>query len=291
VLAAIAGEWPEDAVQVAALSRAEAEPLLWHEGVDAIVAHASSETCKHHLALLGEAYAHGARLRPYIPEGSGNDAFLVLEGADLARAAGALATAAFANSGQLCMAAKRVIVLEDVWPALRAPLAEAVAALRIGPPECEDTDVAPLGPGRALERARADLAEALDAGGTIVAGAGEHDGELTPTVVALSRDARHVRLWREESFGPIRSLVLARDEDEAVSLANETRFGLGAAVFGGSRDVAARLRGARIVVEEGPLYQDPHLVVGGVGDSGLGGARPKLEQLVYARRVHRGGAG
>jgi acyl-CoA reductase-like NAD-dependent aldehyde dehydrogenase len=291
VLEAIAGEWLEDAVQVAALSRDEAEPLVWHEGVDAVVAHASSETCKRHLALLGEAYARGARLRPYIPEGSGNDAFVVLAGAAPERVAAALATAAFANSGQLCMAAKRVIVLEELWPALRGPLSEAVAALRVGPPEREDTDVAPLGPGRALERGRADLAEALAAGGRIVAGGGERDGVLTPTVVELAREDRDVRLWREESFGPVRSLVLARDEDEAVALANETRFGLGAAVFGGGEGVAARLRGARIVVEEGPLYQDPHLVVGGVGDSGLGGARPKLEQLVYARRVHRGGGG
>lgn len=290
VLEAIAHEWPEDAVQVAGLSRADAEPLVWHEGIDAVVAHASSETCKRHLALLGDAYARGARLRPYIPEGSGNDAFLVLEGADPARAAAALATAAFSNSGQLCMAAKRVIVLERVWPSLRVPLAEAVAALRSGPPEHEDTDVVPLGPGRALEQAWADLSEALAAGGTIVAGEGERKGILTPTIVALPRERRDVRLWREESFGPVRSLVLAADEDEAIALANETRFGLGAAVFGGSEGTAARLRGARIVVDEGPLYQDPHLVVGGVGDSGLGGARPKLEQLVYARRVHRGGA-
>ena len=52
--------------------------------------------------------------------------------------------------------------------------------------------------------------------------------------------------------------------------------------------VVAGLRAARVLVDEGPLYQDPHLVVGGVGESGLGGARPKLEQLVWARRVHRG---
>ena len=66
-------------------------------------------------------------------------------------------------------------------------------------------------------------------------------------------------------------------------------FGLGAAVFGPdetARNVAAALKGARITVNEGPLYQDPHLVVGGIGDSGLAGARPKVEQLVFARRVH-----
>ena len=79
------------------------------------------------------------------------------------------------------------------------------------------------------------------------------------------------------------------DPRHAVALANDTPFGLGAAVFGPhekAMTVASALKGARITVNEGPLYQDPHLVVGGIGDSGLAGARPKVEQLVFARRTH-----
>jgi len=81
--------------------------------------------------------------------------------------------------------------------------------------------------------------------------------------------------------------MLAADADDAVAVANADAHGLGASVFGPS-DIARRLRAARVVVNEDPLYQDPHFVVGGVGDSGLFGSRPKLEQLVYARRIHRG---
>ena len=96
-------------------------------------------------------------------------------------------------------------------------------------------------------------------------------------------------LWREESFAPLRGLVVADDPDDAVQLANDTPFALGAAVFGPGEAIVPRLRAARVLQDEGPLYQDPHFVVGGVGDSGLAGARPKIEQLVWARRVHRAG--
>ena len=291
VLEALAGPWPPGAVGRLELPPAQAEALIAHPGVHAVVAHASTATVKRHLARLGAAYAAGAPLRPYIPEASGNDALVVLAGADLDRAAEAAALGGFANAGQLCMAAKRLVVEAAVWPAFRPRLAAAVAALRVGDPEDEATDVAPLPEGPARARARAALAEALALGGEVVVGRGERGPLFTPTVVLLPPAARAGALWREESFAPLRGLALAADAEEALALANEGPYGLGAAVFGpaGRRTEAVvdGLRAARVVVDEGPLYQDPHLVVGGVGESGLGGARPKLEQLVWARRVHR----
>jgi acyl-CoA reductase-like NAD-dependent aldehyde dehydrogenase len=292
VLRALAGPWPEGAVGRLDLPPAEAEALLAHPGVHAVVAHASTATVKRHLARLGAAYAAGAPLRPYIPEASGNDALVVLAGADLPRAAEAAALGGFANAGQLCMAAKRLVVEAPAWPAFRTHLARAVGALRVGDPEDPDTDVAPLPEGPARERARAALREALELGGEVVVGEGERGALFTPTVVLLPPAARAGALWREESFAPLRGLTLAADAQEALALANDSPYGLGAAVFGpadGRTEALVRgLQAARVVVGEGPLYQDPHLVVGGVGESGLGGARPKLEQLVWARRVHRG---
>lgn len=289
VLDAIASAWPEDAIVRADLPGPEAEPLVWAGGIGAVVAHASSATCKRHLAGLGRAYAAGARLRPYIPEGSGNDPLLVLAGADLDAAAGAAALGSFANGGQLCMAAKRIIVETAVWEGFRPRLAEAVAALRLGDPDDPATDVAPLPEGPARARARAALAEALELGARVLVGEGERGAHFTPTVLELPPPARAGALWREESFAPLRGLAVAADAAEAAALANDSPYALGAAVFGGPPWVPGRLRAARVVVGEGPLYQDPHLVVGGVGDSGLAGARPKLEQLVWARRVHRAG--
>ncbi len=283
VLAAIAPAWPEDAVVVADLPARAAERLIRDPGVHVVVAHSSSETCKRHLALLGRAYTRGVPLRPYIPEASGNDAFLVLAGADLERAAHAAALGGFANSGQLCMSAKRMIVQESVWPAFRPLLVAAVEALVVGDPSDPRTDIAPMRPGGARDRARRSLVEALDAGGEVIVGG---DG-TSATIIRLPVErAPHLELWSQESFAPVRGLVVARDPAHAVALANDTRFGLGAAIFGGDPVIVAHLRAARVVVGEGPLYQDPHLVVGGVGDSGMSGARPKLEQLVWARRVH-----
>jgi acyl-CoA reductase-like NAD-dependent aldehyde dehydrogenase len=288
VLAALAAPWPEDALVVCALAGPEAEPLVWHPGVNAVVTHGSGATIRRQLVGLGRAYAAGAPLRPYIPEGPGNDALVVLAGADPGRAAHAGALAAFAHAGQLCMAAKRLVVERAAWPALAPRLRAAVAGLRLGPPEDPRTDLAPLPEGPARARARAALAEALARGGEVVIGAGERGAHFTPTVVLLPRAALDVELWREESFAPLRALVLAEDAEDALALANDSPYGLGAAVFGPApAGFLARLRAARVLHEEGPLYADPHLVVGGVGDSGLGGARPKLEQLVWARRVHR----
>ncbi len=288
VLECLTYRWPLGAVQVVTAPPEEAEAMIAAPGIGAVVAHASTATCRRHMARLATAYAEGATMRPYIPEASGNDAMIVLAGADMDRAAAAAALGGFANAGQLCMAAKRLIVERDARDEFVPRLIDAVADLVTGPADDEQTDVAPIA-GPALERALTDLHEATEAGGIVIAGAGEVGGALTPTVVLLPSTALGTRLWREESFAPLRGLAIADDARHAVALANDSPFGLGAAVFGPPDRawvVADALKGARITINEGPLYQDPHLVVGGVGDSGLAGARPKVEQLVFARRVH-----
>mgnify|MGYP001186435432 CR=1 FL=1 len=288
VLRAIAGHWPEGAVQIVEKRPPdEAEALITHPRVGVIVAHGSTATCKRQLARLSAAYDAGAPLRPYIPEASGNDPAIVLAGADLERAAAAIAVGAFTNAGQLCMAAKRIIVESRVWPEFRPVLIAAVERLRMGDPAREETDVAPIGEGPGRGRARTALAEALALGGEILVGRGEDGPFFTPTIVVLPRAAVATILWSEENFAPVRGLMLAADEDDAVALANADAHGLGASIFGSAEHIAGRLRVARVVINADPLYQDPHFVVGGVGESGMFGARPKLEQLVYARRIHR----
>jgi acyl-CoA reductase-like NAD-dependent aldehyde dehydrogenase len=288
VLEALTYRWPIGAVQVVTAPPDEAEALIAADGVGVVVAHASTATCRRHMARLAAAYAAGAVMRPYIPEASGNDALVVLDGADMERVAEAAALGGFANAGQLCMAAKRIIVERAARDEFVPRLLEAVEALVTGPADDERTDVAPIA-GAALARALDDIDEATAAGGKVLTGGQSPGGGLSPTVVLLPGSALHVRLWRDESFAPVRGLAVADDARQAVALANDTPFGLGAAVFGPhekAMNVAAALRGARITVNEGPLYQDAHLVVGGIGDSGLAGARPKVEQRVFARRVH-----
>lgn len=288
VLRAIATHWPDDAVQIVDMPPEDAETLITHPGVGVVVAHGSTATCKRHVARLAAAYAGGAPFRPYIPEASGNDPAIVLADADLERAADAIAVSAFTNGGQLCMATKRIIVESRIWPDFRPVLIRAVERLRVGDPAREETDVAPLGDGPGRGRARTALAEALALGGEILVGRGEDGPFFTPTIVILPRQASDTILWSEESFAPLRGLMLAADAQDALRLANDSPFGLGASVFGQDQQLVDGLRAARVVVNEDPLYQDPHFVVGGIGDSGMFGARPKLEQFVYARRVHEG---
>lgn len=290
VLEAFAATWPEDAVSTCELAPAEAEALVAHPGIHAVVAHASTRTCRRHLSLLGEAYARGAPLRPYIPEASGNDAFVVLEGADVDRAARAAALAGFANGGQLCMAAKRLIVERSCSEEFIARLAAEVGGLVLGDPDHERTDIAPMPDGGARRQARAMLAEAIALGGEVIVGSGEQGPFFTPTVVLMPEGAADAELWSDECFAPLRGLMVADDPGHAAELAGATRFGLGISIFGptpAADELARQVRTARVMINADPLTQDPQLVVGGVGDSGFHGARPKIEQLVFARRTHR----
>ena len=101
---------------------------------------------------------------------------------------------------------------------------------------------------------------------------GEDGAHFTPTVVLLPRAALGVALWREESFAPLRGLVVAdRRRRRPWRSPTTAPTPSAAAVFGPGEEVVAGLRAARVLVDEGPLYQDAHLVVGGVGDSGLAG--------------------
>jgi acyl-CoA reductase-like NAD-dependent aldehyde dehydrogenase len=290
VLEAVAGPWPAGAVQVVDCARDEVAGLLTASGIDAVVAHAATSTCTAHLRVLAHGYARGVVMRPYIAEASGNDALLVLPGADLAAAAAAIVLGAFAHAGQLCFSAKRIIVDAGLWPELVPRLIDASTRVVIGDPDDPRTDL----PARlAADQSVAEdaCARAIDAGGQLVLGRPVRHGETSPRLVLLPRERLgELALWREEIFAPIRGVVLADGVEDAIGLAADTRFGIGVSVFGGQPEDHARigceLRVGRILVNESPLYQDPRLVVGGVRDSGFGGARPKLEQLVYARRVH-----
>lgn len=290
VLSALATPWPGESLQVVDCPRDEVPGLLTDPGIDAIVAHAATGTCIGHLEILAQAYARGTVMRPYIPEASGNDALIVLDGADLDAAARAIVLGAFANAGQLCFSAKRIVVAEAVWPSLRPRLETAAAQIVIGDPDDPATDLASrlAADQRAAEAA---CAQALAAGGRLVVGHMPTLGETAPRLVLLPREhLAGLELWQHEIFAPIRGVVLCSGVEDAIALADDTRFGIGVSVFGGTPDdharIGAALRVGRLLIDESPLYQDPQLVVGGVRDSGFGGARPKLEQLVYARRVH-----
>lgn len=217
----------------------------------------------------------GALGKPCLLELGGSDPALVLADADLDAAAAACAEARLINSGQSCIAAKRFVVLEPVFEAFAERFQAALAAAHVGDPLDPATGVGPL--------ARADLRETLDrqVRASLAAGARLRLGGALPEgpgffypVTLLEGVAPGMPAYAEEVFGPVAALIRARDEAEAIRIANDTAYGLGASVYTG--DPARGERIAREALEAGAcavngiVQSDPRLPFGGVKASGFG---------------------
>ena len=220
------------------------------------------------------AAAAGRELKKTVLELGGSDPFVVMPSADVARAADVAVKARAINNGQSCIAAKRFIVHEAVYDAFRDRFVAGVRALRVGDPAAADTDVGPLATRairddlvRQVERSVA-MGAALLVGGHALDGPGNF---FAPAVLeALPPDAP---VAREETFGPVAALFRVASEAEAVRVANDTTFGLGASVWTTDRAEALRLTQA---IEAGQLFvngmvaSDPRFPFGGVKHSGYG---------------------
>ncbi|MFI1928383.1 MULTISPECIES: NADP-dependent succinic semialdehyde dehydrogenase [unclassified Streptomyces] len=216
----------------------------------------------------------GEMIKKTVLELGGSDPYVVMPSADVDRAAQVAVTARVQNNGQSCIAAKRFIVHTDVYDAFTERFVAGMAALKVGDPLEEETDVGPL----ASEQGRSDLEELVDdarrSGATALCGGGRPDGPgwyYPPTV--LSGITREMRIHREEAFGPVATLYRAADLDEAVLIANDSPFGLSSNVW--TRDEAEVDRFVRDL-EAGGVYVNgmtashPGFPFGGVKRSGYG---------------------
>ena len=193
-------------------------------------------------------------------------------------------------------AAKRFLVQRSVAPAFREHLVEGIGRLKVGDPRQEETDIGPIGKHESLDIATYQVQEALERGGRLLIG-GRADGPFFyPTLIEFEKgqlletpEDQKPFLWIEEAFAPVRSFVVFDTVEEAVALANDSPYGLGASVFGDSEEAAAigrRLAAGRIMINEGPLYSDYTLPIGGIRDSGLYGSTDKIEEMAYTKRLH-----
>ncbi len=221
------------------------------------------------------AAACGARLIPFVLELGGSDPAIVLDDADLARTADGIAWGRFSNSGQTCVAPKRVLVHEAVYDRFAALLAERVRAIQAGATR-ESSEMGPLVRPEQTARIRAQFDDALARGATVAATGPAGSDTLFPPVL-LANVSPDMRVLREETFGPILPMIRVRDDDEAVAYANDSPFGLSASVWSGSRRralaVAARLEAGSVVINDSVVVAGmsdvPH---GGVKASGSGRA-------------------
>jgi acyl-CoA reductase-like NAD-dependent aldehyde dehydrogenase len=211
-------------------------------------------------------------LKPVLLELGGKAPFLVLEDADLDEAVKAAAFGAFMNQGQICMSTERIIVVDAVADAFAAKFQTKVSGMAVGNPRDGKTPLGAVVDVKTVSHVESLVAAALAAGAQKLTG-GAADGVLMPATV-VDHVTPAMALFREESFGPVVALVRARDEDHAIQLANDSEYGLSAAVF--TRDTARGLRVARRIKSgichiNGPtVHDEAQMPFGGTGASGYG---------------------
>ncbi|MCI3948638.1 MAG: NADP-dependent succinic semialdehyde dehydrogenase [Acidimicrobiales bacterium] len=227
-------------------------------------------------APAGKAVARvaGEEIKPTVLELGGSDPFVVLPSADLDEAARTAAIARCQNNGQSCIAAKRFIVHEAVADAFEERFVERMAALVVGDPMDEGTDVGPLATESGREDVEELVADAVAKGATVRCGGQRPDrpGWYYPPTV-LTGVTPEMRVFSEELFGPVATVFRVPDADAAVELANATEFGLGSNVWTTDPDEQERFvrdLDAGAVFVNGMTTSYPELPFGGVKASGYG---------------------
>jgi len=195
---------------------------------------------------------------------------IVAADADLDAAAKALAANSFSFAGQSCISVQRIYVERSAYDEFLQRFLPAVGALNVGDPGDEDTDVGPVIDADAKERILAWIEEARSGGAEVLAGGEERDDLIQPTVIGHA--GPELKVSCEEVFGPVVTVNAVDSVDEAIELANATRYGLRAGVF--TRSLETALRAARelefggITVNEAPTFRSDQMPYGGVKDSG-----------------------
>jgi succinate-semialdehyde dehydrogenase/glutarate-semialdehyde dehydrogenase len=217
----------------------------------------------------------GSRIKKTVLELGGSDPYLILEDADLENAAAQCVQSRLINAGQSCIAAKRFIVLASVKDRFVDAVVERMKATRMGDPFDDGTELGPQAREDLRTSLHAQVSGSVEKGARCLTGGSVPDGPgwyYPPTVLDDVR--RGMPAYREELFGPVATILTARDRAHAVRLANDTSFGLGAAVF--TADVEEGERIARDELNAGCCFvnsfvrSDPRLPFGGIGDSGYG---------------------
>jgi acyl-CoA reductase-like NAD-dependent aldehyde dehydrogenase len=219
--------------------------------------------------IIAESAAR--HLKPALLELGGKAPLVVLDDADLDAAVAAAAFSAYMNQGQICMSTERIVVVDAIADQFVEKFAAKVATLTAGDPLEAAHPLGSLVNTAAAERVEGLIEDAVAKGATLIAGGG--DGTIL-NAAALDRVTPQMRIYTEESFGPVAAIIRASDLDEAVRIANDTEFGLSAAVFG--RDtaramaVAQRIESGICHVNGPTVHDEAQMPFGGVKDSGYG---------------------
>ena len=261
--------FPEDVFRTVLVPSRDVDALIQDPAIAAVTLTGSVE------AGRKVAGAAGSVLKKSVLELGGSDAYLVLEDADVERAADVCAAARMVNGGQSCIAGKRFIVLPQVREAFERAFVRQMETYRMGDPRDPETKLGPMQSVKARDEVHDQVQESIRRGARCLTGGTVPDRKGAWYPATILTDVRPgMPAYDEEVFGPVAAIIEARDEADAVRIANESRFGLGSAVV--TQDLA---RGERIAAEEleaGMAFvnvnvrSDPRMPFGGVKESGYG---------------------
>ena len=228
-------------------------------------------------------------LKPCLLELGGKAPLLVLEDADLDEAVKAAAFGAFMNQGQICMSTERIIVVESVADAFIEKFAAKARSLTVGDPREGKTPLGAVIDRKTVDHVNSLIDDAVAKGASVAAG-GKGDSVLMPATV-ITGVTSQMDLYRDESFGPIVAMIRARDTEHAIELANDTQYGLSAAVF--TKDIAKGLSVAKRIQSgichvNGPtVHDEAQMPFGGVGASGYGrfGGKAGIDSFTELRWI------
>jgi aldehyde dehydrogenase (NAD+) len=223
----------------------------------------------------------------------GKDALIVLDDADMGKAVDAAAFGAFMHQGQICMSVERIIVDDSLADKFTKKLVKRVKTLGVGNPR--QNPIGPIINQKQLDKIHEHVTEAVKDGADLLIG-GSYEGLFyQPTV--LANVTSKMRVFREETFGPVAPIIRVKNEEEAIAVANDSDYGLSAGIITQDEErglrVARRLETGIAHVNDSSVNDEPHVPFGGVKGSGMGrhGGKASIELFTETRWItlERGG--
>ncbi len=261
-------EFPEGVFRTLMISAAQVEGVLRDARIHAVTLTGSEPAGRQVAATAGEV------LKPSVLELGGSDPFIVLEDADLDLAVAQGIASRFLNCGQSCIAAKRFIVVAAIADEFVARFCAEVEGLMAGDPNDPGTSLAPMAREDLREELHQQVAESAEQGAVVVTGGYplKRDGAYYAATI-LDKVEPGQRAYTEELFGPVAIIIRARDEADALHIANDSPFGLGSSIWTADNsrgEAAARQLQSGCAFVNGMVKSDPRLPFGGIKNSGYG---------------------
>ena len=260
--------FPENTFKTLFIGSSLVKEIIDHPFVKAVTLTGSEPAGKQVAALSG------SKLKKTVLELGGSDPFIVLDDANIEEAVKTAVNARLINHGQSCIAAKRFIVVEKVYDEFEKKFVDAMNKTKVGDPMNKETELGPIARKDLLNELDAQVKQSVEKGAVILCGGKRINCEgfyYEPTI--LANLSKGMPAYEDEIFGPVASLIKAKDEDDAIKIANDSAFGLGASLWTANitkaKMLASKIESGSVFIN-GMVKSDPRLPFGGIKNSGYG---------------------